>query len=51
MHVSALTDYLIRHADDNLVLSQRLAEYVSHAPELEEDLAIANIALDHLGVA
>ena len=49
--MSALTDYLIRHADDNLVLSQRLAEYVSHAPELEEDLAIANIALDHLGVA
>ncbi len=43
--------YLLRHGDDNLVLSQRLAEYISHAPELEEDLAIANIALDHLGVA
>lgn len=43
--------YLLRHADDNLVLSQRLSEYISHAPELEEDLAIANIALDHLGVA
>ncbi len=46
-----LYDYLIRHADDNLVLSQRLSEYISHAPELEEDLAVANIALDHLGVA
>lgn len=43
--------YVIRHADDNLILAQRLSEYVSRAPELEEDLAIANIALDHLGVA
>jgi ring-1,2-phenylacetyl-CoA epoxidase subunit PaaC len=49
--VSSLADYVIRHADDNLVLSQRLAEYISRAPELEEDLAIANTALDHLGVA
>lgn len=48
---SDLYRYLIRHADDNLVLSQRLSEYISYAPELEEDLAIANIALDHLGVA
>lgn len=46
-----LDRYLLRHADDNLVLSQRLSEYISRAPELEEDLAIANIALDHLGVA
>ena len=43
--------YLLRHADDNLVLSQRLSEYISNAAELEEDLAVANIALDHLGVA
>lgn len=43
--------YVMRHADDNLVLSQRLSEYISYAPELEEDLAVANIALDHLGVA
>ena len=49
--MSSLYRYLLRHGDDNLVLSQRLAEYISHAPELEEDLAIANIALDHLGVA
>lgn len=46
-----LHHYLLRHADDNLVLSQRLSEYISYAPELEEDLAVANIALDHLGVA
>lgn len=43
--------YVLRHADDNLVLAQRLSEYISAAPELEEDLAVANIALDHLGVA
>jgi len=46
-----LATYLVRHGDDNLVLAQRLAEYISWAPELEEDLAVANIALDHLGVA
>lgn len=49
--MSDLFTYLVRHADDNLILSQRLSEYISHAPELEEDLAIANVALDHLGVA
>jgi len=43
--------YLIRHADDNLILSHRLSEWVSRGPELEEDIALANIALDHLGVA
>lgn len=47
----ALTTYLVRHADDNVVLSQRLCEYISRAPDLEEDLAIANFALDHIGVA
>jgi ring-1,2-phenylacetyl-CoA epoxidase subunit PaaC len=43
--------YVLRHADDNLVLAQRLGEWISRAPELEEDIALANIALDHLGVA
>ena len=43
--------YVLRHADDNLVLAQQLAEWVSNAPELEEDIALANIAIDHLGVA
>lgn len=46
-----LATYLIRLGDDNLILSHRLSEYISWAPELEEDLAVANIALDHLGVA
>ncbi|MEN8237977.1 MAG: 1,2-phenylacetyl-CoA epoxidase subunit PaaC [Actinomycetota bacterium] len=48
---SAVLTYLIRHADDNVVLGQRLAEYISYAPELEEDLAVGNFALDHIGVA
>ena len=42
---------LLAHADDNLVLAQRLGEWISNAPELEEDIALGNIALDHLGVA
>ena len=38
-------------ADDALVAAQRLSEWVSRAPTLEEDIALANIALDQLGVA
>lgn len=48
---TTLGTYLVRLADDNLVLGQRLGEYISHAPELEEDLAVANTGLDHIGVA
>ncbi len=48
---NALLTYLVRHGDDNVVLGQRLAEYISNAPELEEDLAVGNFALDHIGVA
>ena len=55
MTVTAATDllfsYTIRLADDLLINAQRLSEYVTHAPELEEELAIANTALDNLGVA
>ncbi len=42
---------LIAHGDDNLVLAQRLGEWISNAPELEIDIALGNLALDHLGVA
>ena len=42
---------VLRHGDDNLVLAQRLAGWVASAPDLETDIALANIALDHLGVA
>jgi len=43
--------FLLAHADDNMVLAQRLGAWISSAPELEEDIALGNIALDHLGVA
>lgn len=43
--------YVLRLADTNLVLAQRLGEWVGHAPALEEDLGIANVALDILGQA
>ena len=46
-----LTAYCLMLADDALILSQRLTEWCSRAPELEEDVALANIALDLLGQA
>jgi ring-1,2-phenylacetyl-CoA epoxidase subunit PaaC len=46
-----LVAYCLMLGDDALVLSQRLTEWCSHAPELEEDVALANIALDLLGQA
>ena len=45
----SLFAYVLRHADDCLILAQRLGDLVSKAPELEEDIALANIALDILG--
>jgi len=43
--------YALILGDDALILSQRLSGWVSRAPELEEDVALANIALDLLGHA
>src|SRR6478736_3548051 len=43
--------YCLMLADDALVASQRLSEWCSRAPDLEEDIALANIALDLLGQA
>ena len=43
--------YLLRLADDRLVLGHRLSEWCGHAPILEEDIALANIALDLIGQA
>ncbi|SED75253.1 1,2-phenylacetyl-CoA epoxidase subunit PaaC [Jiangella alba] len=43
--------YALALGDDALVLAQRLGEWVARAPELEEDVALANIALDLLGQA
>jgi ring-1,2-phenylacetyl-CoA epoxidase subunit PaaC len=42
-------DYLLRLGDNALVLGQRLAEWTGHAPILEEDLAVTNVALDLIG--
>lgn len=42
---------IVSHADDNMVLAQRLGEWISYGPDLEIDIALGNIALDHLGVA
>jgi ring-1,2-phenylacetyl-CoA epoxidase subunit PaaC len=47
----ALFEYLIRHADDTLILGQRLSEWCGHGPILEEDIALTNIALDLIGQA
>ncbi|MEQ3552931.1 1,2-phenylacetyl-CoA epoxidase subunit PaaC [Pseudonocardia nematodicida] len=46
-----LAAYCQMLGDDALVLSHRLTEWVSNAPELEEEVALANIALDLLGQA
>ena len=43
--------YLLRLADDRLVLGHRLSEWCGHAPILEEDIALANVALDLIGQA
>ena len=44
-------EYLLRLGDDRLVLGHRLSEWCGHAPILEEDIALANIALDLVGQA
>lgn len=49
--MKTLTAYVLRLGDNGLVLSQRLGAWCGHAPELEIDLALANIGLDLLGQA
>lgn len=48
---AALVEYLLRLGDDALVLGHRLSEWCGFAPVLEEELALANIALDNLDLA
>ncbi|HYC09623.1 MAG TPA: 1,2-phenylacetyl-CoA epoxidase subunit PaaC [Steroidobacteraceae bacterium] len=43
--------YVLRLADTALVLGQRLSAWIGHAPALEEDLGLANLALDLIGQA
>ncbi len=47
----ALFDFLLRLGDDRLILGHRLSEWCGHAPVLEEDIALTNIALDEIGQA
>lgn len=49
--VQALLQYVLRLGDNALVLGQRLTEVITRGPELEEELANANFALDYLGQA
>jgi ring-1,2-phenylacetyl-CoA epoxidase subunit PaaC len=44
-------DYLLRLGDDALILGQRLGEWCGHAPALEVDLSLTNLALDLVGQA
>lgn len=46
-----LFDYVLALADDQLILGHRLSEWVGQAPILEEEMALANIALDLIGAA
>jgi len=47
----ALFEYALRLGDNCLILGQRLSAWVGHAPVLEEDIALANVALDMIGQA
>jgi len=47
----ALVDAVLELADDHLVLGHRVSEWCGHAPILEEDLAMPNMALDLIGSA
>lgn len=46
-----LLPYVLRLGDTSLILGQRLGEWVGHAPALEEDLGLGNLALDLIGQA
>jgi ring-1,2-phenylacetyl-CoA epoxidase subunit PaaC len=48
---AARFDYLLRLGDDALILGQRLGEWCGHAPALEVDLSLTNLALDLIGQA
>jgi len=46
-----LEEFALRLGDDALILSRRLTEWITRAPELEDEVALANLALDLLGQA
>ncbi|MGD8199766.1 1,2-phenylacetyl-CoA epoxidase subunit PaaC [Ornithinimicrobium sp. W1679] len=45
------TAYLLGLGDDALIYAQRLGEWLTHAPQIEEDMALGNVGLDLLGQA
>ena len=47
--MSALFQFLLRQGDNTLVLGHRVSEWCGHSPVLEEDIALANTALDLIG--
>jgi ring-1,2-phenylacetyl-CoA epoxidase subunit PaaC len=47
----SLFEYVLRLGDDSLILGQRLSEWCGHAPSVEVDLSLANMALDLVGQA
>ncbi len=47
----SLFEYALRLGDDSLILGQRLSEWCGHAPSVEVDLSLANMALDLIGQA
>lgn len=49
--MSPFATYALRLGDDSLILGQRLGEWCGHAPALEVDLSLANVALDQIGQA
>ncbi|MBY0568231.1 MAG: phenylacetate-CoA oxygenase subunit PaaC [Hyphomonadaceae bacterium] len=49
--MDALATYALRLGDDSLILGQRLGEWCGHAPALEVDLSLTNVALDQVGQA
>jgi ring-1,2-phenylacetyl-CoA epoxidase subunit PaaC len=49
--MNTLFEYILRIADDSLILGHRMSEWCGHGPILEEDIAMTNIALDLVGQA
>src|SRR4028118_221220 len=50
-HDPVRAGYFLRLGDDALILCQRLSEWCGHAPSVEVDLSLANMALDLIGQA
>jgi ring-1,2-phenylacetyl-CoA epoxidase subunit PaaC len=48
-HDAAFCEFLLRMGDNTLILGHRVSEWCGHAPVLEEDIALANTALDLIG--